>query len=87
MTTNILVNGCSFTFGHGEVQYPDTGDYMPPKPWVWPFQLEKLEDVKSIWDMDLIPFLSLIILISFLLPLIVRSPARPIAFNMFIPFS
>ncbi len=41
MTTNILANGCSFTFGHGSIQYPDTGETMPPRTWVWPFALER----------------------------------------------
>ena len=46
MTKHVLVNGCSFTFGHGEIQYPETGEYMPPLPFVWPFELEKVLDVK-----------------------------------------
>ena len=46
MTKKVLVNGCSFTHGHGEVQDVTTGETLPPKSYVWPFRLEELFDGK-----------------------------------------
>ena len=46
MTKKVLVNGCSFTHGHGEVQDVTTGKTNPPQPYVWPFRLEELFDGK-----------------------------------------
>ena len=44
MTKRVLVNGCSFTFGHGDTEDRYTGEVLPPKPWVWPTKLVKLFD-------------------------------------------
>ena len=42
MIKNVLVNGCSFTYGHGDTEFADTGELMPPRDFVWPYKLEKL---------------------------------------------
>ena len=36
MTKRVLVNGCSFTFGHGDKEDRYTGEVLPTKPWIWP---------------------------------------------------
>ncbi len=42
MIKNVLVNGCSFTFGHGDTEYAESGELMPPRDFVWPYQIKNL---------------------------------------------
>ena len=42
MIKNVLVNGCSFTFGHGDTEFAESGELMPPRDFVWPHQIKNL---------------------------------------------